>query len=92
MLTVFEALSQVFNESPDITPAPAPSELVSILVDAVHATHRLLPELKEAGVVDSGALGMFLFFEGFFKTLYEKKPAFISITETFGNRDRKSVV
>jgi DegV family protein with EDD domain len=86
MLTVFETLSQVFNGSPDITPAPAPSELVSTLVDAVHATHRLLPELKEAGVVDSGALGMFLFFEGFFKTLYEKKPAFISITETFGNR------
>jgi len=45
-----------------------------------------LPELQEAGVVDSGALGMFLFFEGFFKTLHEEKPAFISITETFGNR------
>ncbi len=82
MLTVFETLSKTLDGSPDILPVP----LVNTLVDAVHATHRLLPELEKAGVVDSGALGMFLFFEGFFKTLYEKKPTFISITETFRNR------
>jgi len=86
MLTVFETLSQAFSGSPESTTAPIPLAFIETLVDAVHATHHLLPELKEAGVVDSGALGMFLFFEGFFKTLSDEKPDFISITRTFGNR------
>jgi DegV family protein with EDD domain len=83
MLTVFEHLSRVLEKSPD---SPAPAEVTDALVAAVHTTHDLLPELSRAGVVDSGALGMFLFFEGFFKTLYDKKPAFISLANTFGEK------
>ena len=88
MLTVFETLTRILGRPAEAAPNPMLSELVTPLVDAVHATRRLLPELKEAGVVDSGALGMFLFFEGFFKTLYRENPAFISITETFGDTIR----
>lgn len=80
MLTVFENLSAALEGS------PAATEIVHTLVEAVRATPDLLPELEQAGVVDSGALGMFLFFEGFFKTLYEEKPVFLSLSETFGRK------
>ncbi len=86
MLTVFENLSRALGGSAAATANPTPTEIVNTLVEAVQATPGLLPELEEAGVVDSGALGMFLFFEGFFKTLYEEKPAFISLPETFGSK------
>ncbi|MCP3951463.1 MAG: DegV family EDD domain-containing protein [Desulfobacterales bacterium] len=86
MLTVFENLSQTLGGS--ATPATnlTSAKIINTLVEAVQATPDLLPELAEAGVVDSGALGMFLFFEGFFKTLYEEDPAFISLPETFGSK------
>lgn len=88
MLTVFENLSQALDGSKAETATPAPAEIINTLVEAVHATPDLLPALAKAGVVDSGALGMFLFFEGFFKTLYEKNPDFISLSETFGTKLR----
>ena len=43
---------------------------------AVLSTAEILPELKAAGVVDAGALGMFFFFEGFFKQLAGDAAAF----------------
>ncbi len=83
MLTVFENLSQALDGA---TPKAALAQIINTLVEAVRATPSLLPVLAKAGVVDSGALGMFLFFEGFFKTLYDEKPAYISLTETFGSQ------
>ena len=88
MLTVFENLSQTLDGPPGEAATLAPAEIINTLVEAVNATPDLLPALKEAGVVDSGALGMFLFFEGFFRTLYEEDPAFISLPETFGSKLR----
>jgi len=82
MLTVFDHLGQALGNATATDPVPV--EIVDTLVAAVQATPDLLPELARAGVVDSGALGMFLFFEGFFKTLYEEKPAFVSLPATFG--------
>ncbi len=46
----------------------------------------MIPELKEAGVVDSGALGMFIFFEGFFNGLIENEPRFVPVTERFKSK------
>ncbi len=88
MLTIFENLSQLLDAPAAEAATPAPAAIVNTLVEAVHATPGLLPELEKAGVVDSGALGMFLFFEGFFKTLYEEDPDFISLPETFGDKLR----
>jgi len=82
MLTVFDHLNQVLVKSPSAETAS--NEIIEALIAAVRATPDLLPVLAKAGVVDAGALGMFLFFEGFFKTLCEKKPAFVSLPETFG--------
>ena len=40
---------------------------------ALNETQKKLPILKKAGVVDAGALGMFLIFKGWFEGLLEKK-------------------
>jgi hypothetical protein len=55
------------------------------LEEAVLSTPDLLPKLKAAGVVDAGALGVFIYMEGFFNTLTGYSGAFRSITEIFGN-------
>ncbi len=82
MLTVFDTLASVLEEERDSDP-----DYISIrkhLQNAVLATADELPELKEAGVVDSGALGMFLFFDGFFQTFTRQPKNVSSITDLFG--------
>jgi hypothetical protein len=69
MLTVFDALVDYlachgFEDSRQFT-----AELVQRLAEVVAGTPDLLPKLKRAGVVDAGALGMFIFFEGVFKSM-----------------------
>jgi DegV family protein with EDD domain len=51
---------------------------------AVLSTARILPALKQADVVDAGALGLFLFFEGFLNYLARLGDTFQSPTELFG--------
>jgi len=52
----------------------------------VSDTSEQLSELKAAGVVDSGALGMFVFFDGFFASLSDGDNHFCPITEVFGEK------
>ena len=56
------------------------------LQKAVLATSQMLPDLRKAGVVDSGALGMYIFFEGFFRQLAGQTAALPSIPELFAGR------
>ncbi len=83
MLTVIdELLNQVENLSSDQLAAAYP-RLIDALVKAVHSTAETLPAMKAAGVVDSGALGFFLFMEGFFGSLAGQTEGLRPITETF---------
>jgi DegV family protein with EDD domain len=83
MLTVFdELLNHVEHLSSDQLAATYPA-LIERLENAVHSTSETLPALKAAGVVDAGALGIFLFMEGFFGHLAGRKDMFRPITETF---------
>ena len=50
------------------------------------ATAQQLPELEEAGVVDSGALGMFVFFDGFFQNFIEKKAGISPVMDLFAGK------
>ena len=45
----------------------------------------MLPKLKKAQVVDAGALGMYIFFEGFFYSLAEVENNHRPVTEVFKN-------
>ncbi|OPY11426.1 MAG: DegV domain-containing protein [Syntrophus sp. PtaB.Bin001] len=69
MLTLFDALDEILQNSPPELDELGIDAIVGHLAEAVRSTPRLLPRLRDAGVVDSGALGMYLFFEGFFSVL-----------------------
>ena len=60
MLTVMTALAEHLREEPALT-LEAHAELEKVLAKAVAKTPSLMPRLKQAGVVDSGALGFHVF-------------------------------
>ncbi len=83
MLGVFDALCFLLDKSKE-----AEFDSVQIrehLQKAVLATEQQLSELSEAGVVDSGALGMFCFFDGFFQEFTGQKTGFSPVMELFGD-------
>ena len=89
MLSVFDALVDVLPQ--EINPdRKTVDTIIGGLEKAVHETYEQLPRLKEAGVVDAGALGMYIFFEGFFYALVGIPDDCRPVTETFKNRLRIS--
>lgn len=85
MLTVFDSLSEALTDAPQLQSKDAANTVLQRLKAAVLSTAQILPTLKQAGVVDAGALGLFLFFEGFVKHLADLAETFHSPTELFGN-------
>jgi hypothetical protein len=89
MLSVFDALADILpqeiNPDKEIT-----DKIIGSLEKAVHETYEQLPRLTEAGVVDAGALGMYIFFEGFFYALAGIPDNCRPVAETFKNRLRIS--
>jgi uncharacterized protein len=69
MLTLFDALDEALRKVRPEWDESGIDAVIRHLAEAVRSTPRLLPRLREAGVVDAGALGMYLFFEGFFSVL-----------------------
>ncbi len=82
MLSVFDALARVLASKIELQDIYIPLSLE--LQRAATDTLQLLPELKNAGVVDSGALAMYVFFDGFFRHLSQQKGKPVSILEIFG--------
>ena len=83
MLTMFDALVQATQKWPDRVFKVDVDGIVDHLDKAVRSTVELLPQLKRAGVVDAGALGMFIFFEGFFCRLESETADMVPVTERF---------
>ncbi len=83
MLTVLDELLQYFEQSHARLPVGFPG-LVEALERSVRSTADTLPVLKAAGVVDSGALGLFLFMEGFFSGFSDRPHTFRPVTDMFG--------
>ena len=81
MLNVFDALVDVLPQriNPD-------KQTVDTIIGRLEKAYEQLPRLKEAGVVDAGALGMYIFFEGFFYALAGIPDDCRPVTETFKNR------
>jgi len=89
MLSVFDALADVLAREVNLNRQTA-ENIIGRLEKAVHETNEQLPRLKDAGVVDAGALGMYIFFEGFFYSFAGFPDDCRSIKETFKNRLRIS--
>ncbi len=81
MLTVFDSLASALalQQRDSICYAT----LIADLQQAVRETTQLLDNLKNADVVDSGALGMYVFFEGFFRNLTGRTDQPDSIFDLF---------
>ena len=83
MLTVFDEIADALGRGAVPLDGPFVAELISRLENAVRSTPELLPRLRRAGVVDSGALGMYIFFEGFFVSLSGRAAQFQPVTTIF---------
>ena len=84
MLSVFDTLSNSLSGGITIDKESV-EKVIAELERAVQATNEQLPRLKDAGVVDAGALGMYIFFEGFFYALAGSPDNCRPVTETFRN-------
>jgi uncharacterized protein len=69
MLSLFDALVISLKHFPPEDSGEWVNGVISDLEEAVRTTTEQLPELKEAGVVDAGALGMLVFLDPLLKTL-----------------------
>jgi DegV family protein with EDD domain len=86
MLTVFDALAQIVSNGGWPQGAPDCPAIVMHLEKAVGATTDMLPVLKQAGVIDAGALGMFIFLETYFNFLFADTPEIRSVMDIFPGR------
>lgn len=83
MLSLFDALEEVIVERGFSADLQSTRQILAHLEQAVRDTRETLPKLKQAGVVDAGALGMYAFFEGFFYTLSGGNGKYRPLTEIF---------
>ena len=83
MLTVFDELAEFLKKDNTEDKNVYVSQVITHLEKATLSTNKLLPKLKQAGVVDSGALGMYIFLESFFNSLIGKQENLIPITKKF---------
>jgi len=86
MLNVFDALTESLESRPASLDQEAINYIIHRLEIAVHETCAKLPKLQKAGVVDAGALGMYIFFEGFFQALIKTALDHQPITVLFKDR------
>lgn len=90
MLSIFDALAESLFPGPAFLNKKATDSIIHRLEKSVHDTCEMLPKLKKSGVVDAGALGMYIFFEGFFSALTKTDHDHQPITALFKDRLRIS--
>jgi DegV family protein with EDD domain len=83
MLTVLDTLVDFLEKSDFENNSECVDKIIDLLEESVKSTPELLPKLKQAGVVDSGALGMYIYLEGFFKSLIGQHNEFRPISAIF---------
>lgn len=87
MLTVLDRLTEMLESVRNRDDLENRLEtVIDEIQSAVHKTPEMLPELQEAGVVDAGALGIFLFLEGFLNSLCSRTDHFRPVQDVFGDR------
>jgi DegV family protein with EDD domain len=69
MLSLFDALSTSLKRTPPEGTGIWVDSIIQDMEDKVRNTREQLPELKKAGVVDAGALGMLVFLDPLLNTL-----------------------
>ena len=85
MLTFFDGLTEAMAEAPERLDRVWISGIMEDLAGIVRGTIEQQPRLKKAGVVDAGALGMFLFFDGYLHALAGCPEDLSDIASAFGD-------
>ncbi len=85
MLSLIDELAAVFSDATVLTDIDRITGVIAHLAAAVRNTTDQQPQLRKAAVVDAGALGLFLFFEGFLHIFAEGRIPLRPLTETFIN-------
>jgi len=85
MLTVFDTLAEVLARCPPVDPASG-ENILAALRETVLASAEPQADCRAARVVDAGALGMYVFFNGFFRTLTGMEGAGPSLFALFPGR------
>ena len=83
MLTLFDALADAIADGTWQVERLDAAALINPMRTAVAATPAMLPDLQRAGVVDAGALGMFIFLEAYLAFLFETNGDLRPVTESF---------
>ena len=83
MLTLFEVLAQAVPSFESAPPELDLENIIDVLEKCVGDTSDMLPELRQAGVVDAGALGMFIFLEAFLDCLAGRTNDRRPVTDRF---------
>ncbi|MGA2028295.1 MAG: DAK2 domain-containing protein, partial [Syntrophobacteraceae bacterium] len=83
MLTLFEVLAQAVPSFEKPLPELDLETIIGLLEKCVGDTSDTLPELRQAGVVDAGALGMFIFLESFLDCLMGRMNHSRPVTDRF---------
>jgi uncharacterized protein len=83
MLTVFDELAEFLKKDNIEGKNEYVSQVIAHLEKATLSTNNFLPKIKKAGVVDSGALGMYIFLESFFNSLIDRQENLMPITKKF---------
>ena len=83
MLSFIDSLATALPQDTVLDCADRITGVLAQLADAVRDTTDQQLQLRQAGVVDAGALGLFLFFEGFFHVLAGGRIPLRPVTETF---------
>jgi DegV family protein with EDD domain len=86
MLDVLDMLAQSVHNGAWTQMTPDCAAIIARLEKSVADTPNLLPVLREAGVIDAGALAIFIFLEAFFSALFEPSRAMRPVTEIFPGR------
>ncbi len=85
MLTFFDGLVEAIGPKPNAIDRLWAEGIIAHLVEVVRGTTAMQPRLREAGVVDAGALGMFLYFDGFLHALTGRTADLCPVASVFGD-------
>lgn len=83
MLSLFDALVQGLESSPPFPGGEFVERVTEKLEGTVRETTDQIPELRRAGVVDAGALGMFIFFDAALSALSGRIETGVSVVDAF---------
>jgi DegV family protein with EDD domain len=88
MLSVYDEMVLILNSGNGTVLKKRFDKIINHLAESVAKTIKMQPSLQTAGVVDAGALGMFIYFEAFLAYLCDADNNFRDIFKRFAGRLR----